>query len=979
MKPNFYTLVVLAIVLSLSATVHAQTSSTDISADWYNQAFKSIQKFESQIKPLSAAGDFSAVNMPGHTGYYISPKGYKVTSMEQRNWAVAFNLTGIGRTGIQWTPDQSCAVTHTPHELLYQFTNVAIQYINNSDGLRQNFLVNRKMPGSGALTVTIEPATELQPRLLGSNSLAFFNAADKMMLAYEDLQVWDAHHKPLPAAMHFNNGLLTIEVDDSRAAYPVTIDPLNKIPEWNTSADGLISGLSSLQINSSLYGYAVTGLGDVNGDGYGDAAISAPALTNIISGNGALASVGAVFVFYGSATGLSTTPAKTLQPNTAAAGALFGVSVDAGDVTGDGIYDIIVGAPLDSYTATTGGLINTATVKAGKVYIFPGGNTAAANPTNFLEIKLDGSGFFSTGIAGIGSNVTANALFGFSVAATGDLDGDNKSDIVVGAPGYLGIGAGAVQSGAAFVFSSGNLSAAPVQLQTPSAALLGLVQLPLLSNSGLLFGFSVDGAGDFNNDGKPDVIVGAPAGMDLSSLGGLLTGQVLGGTAHIYYGTGSGVNSTIGTTLKSSSGSLLSNTANLFGYKVRGLKGLNGLRNGSIAVGAPLGGLLPNTLSLTIQSGNVHIFKRQTSTPGATVTSNQVLESPRSTSLLNILNSLQLNVLFGAAVDNAYDVNCDGYADLVVGEPLSSGATLSQLQANAVGGAAYVFLGNSGGTYAATPQYTASVSLGSEFLSVNAVSLFGYSVAGVADTRGPGTAARILTGSPAAALDFNNGLLNLGSTLGLLYNFTAGDNGPGKSFLFNTNLCSSTTLPITLVEFKGQEKNATTIALSWKTSNEINFNRFEVEKSRDGVHFELIGLVFPWENANHIDYSFNDKNVNAGANYYRLKMIDNDAAYQYSSTLIFSIAETAGAKIAIAPNPIVDKINVLLTGLNENTYRMELRSVTGQKMAEKTFNITRYSQTEYLMRTVSMTPGIYFLTIYDKNFRKVASDRVVVF
>src|SRR5262249_54749606 len=147
------------------------------------------------------------------------------------------------------------------------------------------------------------------------------------------------------------------------------------------------------------------GLGDVNGDGYGDAAVSAPALTNIISGNGSLASVGAVFIFYGSATGLSTTPAKTLQPNTAVAGALFGVSVDAGDVTGDGINDIIIGAPLDSYSTTTSGLIHTANVKAGKVYIFPGGNTAAVNPTNFLEIKLEGSGFFSTGLAGLlGSN-----------------------------------------------------------------------------------------------------------------------------------------------------------------------------------------------------------------------------------------------------------------------------------------------------------------------------------------------------------------------------------------------------------------------------------------------------------------------------------------------------------------------------------------------------------------------------------------------
>jgi len=74
----------------------------------------------------------------------------------------------------------------------------------------------------------------------------------------------------------------------------------------------------------------------------------------------------------------------------------------------------------------------------------------------------------------------------------------------------------------------------------------------------------------------------------------------------------------------------------------------------------------------------------------------------------------------------------------------------------------------------------------------------------------------------------------------------------------------------------------------------------------------------------------------------------------------------------------VDKINVQLTGLSENTYQMELLSVTGQKFAEKTINITRYSQTENLPRTVAMTPGIYFLTVYDKNFKKVVSNRVII-
>jgi hypothetical protein len=84
------------------------------------------------------------------------------------------------------------------------------------------------------------------------------------------------------------------------------------------------------------------------------------------------------------------------------------------------------------------------------------------------------------------------------------------------------------------------------------------------------------------------------------------------------------------------------------------------------------------------------------------------------------------------------------------------------------------------------------------------------------------------------------------------------------------------------------------------------------------------------------------------------------------------------ASVGIAPNPIVDKICLQFNGLSENTYRLELRNVMGQKFVEKSITITRYRQTEYLMRTVSMTPGIYFITVFGKNNKRVASNRVVV-
>ncbi len=140
---------------------------------------------------------------------------------------------------------------------------------------------------------------------------------------------------------------------------------------------------------------------------------------------------------------------------------------------------------------------------------------------------------------------------------------------------------------------------------------------------GLLYGWSLDGTGDYNGDGIPDVVVGAPGGGSVSALlSGLslasavtnvLSGQVLGGQAYVYAGTGTatGVNPTYVARLQASSSGLLSNTVNLFGMSVKGARDAAGVRNGNILAGAPLGGTLSNVLSLGLKAGNIHVFKKE--------------------------------------------------------------------------------------------------------------------------------------------------------------------------------------------------------------------------------------------------------------------------------------------------------------------------------------------------------------------------------
>ncbi|MEP6712192.1 MAG: Ig-like domain-containing protein [Ferruginibacter sp.] len=765
----------------------------EINENWYQQALTNIQNSEYRINPvLNSNANYKAANKNNKAAFVFNTGGYQVTNILQDNNLYNFSISGVGRNHIQWTTACFSHAYRENNTLVYNYGNFKAEYINDEGGMRQNFVIqNRPAGNDGDLSVEIALDHALKAKLNNNTQLQLNNkeGKDKVKILYDDLKAWDANHQVLAAHMELENNshTLALVVDDKNAVYPVTIDPLNHIPEWTTSADAVLPGLLiNLQLQvDALYGYNVAGLGDVNGDGFDDIAIGAPGAIDVI-GATTIVGAGAVFVYFGSATGPSTTPDKVLRATTPVANASFGFSVAGGNVTGDGRNDIIVGAPFESYTANVAGSPSTATVTAGKVYVFRGEDlSAVGNPSPFLSLFLDGTGFFSNNLFGlIGTNVAINASFGFSVAATEDMNGDGLGEVIVGSPGYAAftiLPLLPVRTGTALVYySSSLLTNTPVQLIAPSAVLLGI---PTVSD-GLLFGFSVDGLGDYNKDGKPDVIVGAPAGTTL-----LPPTNVLGGSAYIYTGTGVGVNTTHYAHLRATP-SLIGTVANLFGYSVRGVRNAAAVRNGNVLIGAPSGSVLSNIVGgLRLKTGSVNVFTSTALAPNpAGELPDQSFSSPRGNSLLSILGgqNLAVSALFGASIDNMLDVNCDGINDIIVGEPLSTGVGI--INSNAVGGAADIFIGNADGTYTTSLFWTLENNTNFPF-GINAGSLLGYSVAGARHVRGASQGVRALVGAPGAALDFSTGIFNLGATFGTLFSFAAVDNGLGKAYLFGFDNC----------------------------------------------------------------------------------------------------------------------------------------------------------------------------------------------
>jgi len=115
-------------------------------------------------------------------------------------------------------------------------------------------------------------------------------------------------------------------------------------------------------------------------------------------------------------------------------------------------------------------------------------------------------------------------------------------------------------------------------------------------------------------------------------------------------------------------------------------------------------------------------------------------------------------------------------------------------------------------------------------------------------------------------------------------------------------------LPISLINFNAV-KQGSTVQLTWQTSSEVNSDHFEVEYSKDGGTWQILGNVAAAGNSSiSKSYSYNHATPANGANYYRLRKVDIGGAYVYTETRVVNFSSSTGIKVM--PNPVVAKLYV---------------------------------------------------------------------
>ena len=437
----------------------------------------------------------------------------------------------------------------------------------------------------------------------------------------------------------------------------------------NTVADVTMTG----ETTGNYFGRSVSSAGDVNGDGYSDVIVGAYGYSTVR---------GRSYIYYG---GASMNNIADVTMTGEAINNAFGYSVSvAGDVNGDGYSDVIIGA--SGYSSNIG-----------RAYIYFGG----ASMNNIADLTM-------TGEAAINE-------FGISVSSAGDVNGDGYSDVIAGAYGYTSY------TGRAYIYFGGSSMNNIADVTMTGEAINNY------------FGSSVSSAGDMNGDGYSDVFIGASGystntgrayiyfggasmnniadvtmtgettnnyfGFSVSSAGdvngdgysdviaGAYGYSTQTGRVYIYFG-GASMNNIADVTMTGEA------TGNYFGVSVSSAGDVNGDGNPDVLVGA---------YGYSASTGRVYLYDYQMR--------NEIIQDVAMTGETT-------NNYFGYSVSSAGDVNADGYFDVIVGAPGYSAYT----------GRAYIYFGGS------SMDNVADVTMTGE----TANNYFGNSVSSAGDVNGDG-------------------------------------------------------------------------------------------------------------------------------------------------------------------------------------------------------------------------------------------------
>lgn len=172
---------------------------------------------------------------------------------------------------------------------------------------------------------------------------------------------------------------------------------------------------------------------------------------------------------------------------------------------------------------------------------------------------------------------------------------------------------------------------------------------------------------------------------------------------------------------------------------------------------------------------------------------------------------------------------------------------------------------------------------------------------------------------------------------------------------------NSGALPLKLAGFWG-EAEKTKNNLYIKIERQVNVREVVVERSEDGASFVSIGKLDAASISDRFSYA--DNNPAGGNNFYRLRIVDNDGSFTYSTTILLKAG--LSRTISIYPNPILNEIGMNLSAVEAGRYTIQVSDLNGRLLLSKDYQVNAGNRVISIPVT-NFSKGSYFISVKDSQ------------
>jgi hypothetical protein len=182
-------------------------------------------------------------------------------------------------------------------------------------------------------------------------------------------------------------------------------------------------------------------------------------------------------------------------------------------------------------------------------------------------------------------------------------------------------------------------------------------------------------------------------------------------------------------------------------------------------------------------------------------------------------------------------------------------------------------------------------------------------------------------------------------------------------FLFNLASIAQGLLNVQSQDLKAESKNGN-VGLKWKTASEENLLQFEIEYSEDGRYYRNLGFIPARNSINGDFYEFEHAVTYTDSAFYRLKIVDNNRRWMYTTPVLFHVNNTTAFMIY----PSVVTTHVLNLFLKDPFNFLEIVTMSGEIILKQ--NLSGKTGRINVPLSSNLSPGAYIVKLrdYDRSF-----------